>query len=105
MLSRDDYDNQTSFTGPEDMALLQELGLNVIHVGVLWAGVEPVQNVYNDTYLSIVEEASMYGLYSLFDMHQDDLSEKRVRGSNGRTIKFRKLPRQRLVPCTRIRTV
>jgi endoglycosylceramidase len=64
----------------KDFITLQQLGVNVIRLGVMWPGVEPVRGQYNSTYLdkiqSIVETAAKYGIYSLLDMHQDVLSEK-----------------------------
>lgn len=48
--------------------------MNVIRLGVLWAGVEPVRGKYNETYLkiikSIVDKCNLYGIYVLLDSHQ-----------------------------------
>jgi len=72
------FDAQTSLCD-YDMQLLQSLGVNVIRLGVMWPAVEPVEGVYNDTYLeavaSIVTNAASHGIYTLLDMHQDSLSE------------------------------
>jgi endoglycosylceramidase len=64
----------------EDFEIMQELGLNVLRLGVMWPGVEPsTRGVYNETYLDeidkIVSMAADHGVYTLLDMHQDDLSE------------------------------
>jgi endoglycosylceramidase len=63
----------------EDFQWMQKLGLNVIRLGVIWAGLEPVRGEYNETYLDqlehVVDLAASYGVYTLFDMHQDGLSE------------------------------
>ncbi|GMH65394.1 hypothetical protein TrRE_jg10183 [Triparma retinervis] len=65
----------------EDFEIMQSLGLNVVRLGVMWPGVEPTtMGVYNETYLDeidkIVTMASDHGIYTLLDMHQDDLSEQ-----------------------------
>ena len=43
-------------------------------------GVEPVEGQYNETYLDVIEDiinqAGVYGIYTLIDMHQDLFSEK-----------------------------
>merc|ERR1719503_247419 len=63
----------------EDFEWMQRLGLNVLRLGVLWAGVEPIQGQYNETYLDelefIVNTAAEHGVYTFLDMHQDGLSE------------------------------
>ena len=67
-----------SFT-EEDMKILSELGLNVIRLGIIWAGAEPTQGQYNETYYNtlryIIETAYKYNIYTFLDMHQDVLSE------------------------------
>ena len=61
----------------EDAALLASLGHNTIRLGVLWAGLEPVEGEYNMTYLEqikiCVDTAERYGLYPVLDMHQAGL--------------------------------
>ena len=56
------------------------MGYNTIRLGVLWAGLEPIQGQYNITYLEkvveIVEIASQHGLYPVLDMHQDAFNRK-----------------------------
>lgn len=63
-----------------DMQILSSMGMNVIRLGVMWAGVEPVQGQYNTSYLQqlelIVNWGAQYGVYSLFDMHQDVLADQ-----------------------------
>lgn len=75
----DHFDSRWSFS-QEDMQLLQEWGLNVVRLGVMWPGVEPTRNEYNETYLDLVEQVianmSDYGIYALIDCHQDAFSEK-----------------------------
>lgn len=64
----------------KDAETLAFLGLNVIRLGVMWPGVEPVRGQYNETYLAVIDKivslSAAQGIYSLFDMHQDVLSEK-----------------------------
>lgn len=63
----------------KDHAMLQSLGVNVYRLGSQWKGVEPTAGDYNMTYISklrkILKSAESYGIYTLFDMHQDVLSE------------------------------
>ena len=63
----------------EDFAWMQRMGLNVLRLGVMWPGLEPVRGQYNASYLDelerIAELAATYGVYTLLDMHQDGLSE------------------------------
>ena len=59
----------------EDFQWMQKLGLNLLRLGVMWPGYEPVRGQYNETYLDeidgIVKLAASYGIYTLLDMHQD----------------------------------
>ncbi len=75
----DVWDEDISLT-IKDFQTLQQLGLNVIRLGVMWPGVEPTRGQYNTAYLDqlewIVRRAADYGIYTLLDMHQDVLSEK-----------------------------
>nr|CAG8558943.1 2139_t:CDS:2 [Entrophospora candida] len=75
----DAFDPVTSFT-EEDIQILSSVNMNVIRLGVLWAGVEPVQNQYNESYLQvikgIVDKCNQYGIYVLLDSHQDVMNEK-----------------------------
>ena len=58
---------------------MKSFGLNMIRLGTMWPGIEPVKGQYNETYISLIktiaEEAANYGIYTLLDMHQDVLSE------------------------------
>eukprot|EP00026_Physarum_polycephalum_P007748 Phypoly_transcript_07814.p1 GENE.Phypoly_transcript_07814~~Phypoly_transcript_07814.p1 ORF type:complete len:482 (+),score=58.45 Phypoly_transcript_07814:61-1506(+) len=75
----DHFDSRYSFC-EQDLEYLEEWGLNVVRLGVMWPGVEPTRNQFNTTYLEIVEQVianmSQHGIYALIDCHQDDLSEK-----------------------------
>ena len=75
----DHFDAKESFS-VEDADLLASMGFNTIRLGVLWAGLEPVEGEYNMTYLDLVEEivvmAGERGIYSLLDMHQDAFNAK-----------------------------
>lgn len=63
----------------EDFVWLRKLGLNLVRLGVMWPGYEPVRGEYNETYLDeidrIVDLAAAHGVYTLLDMHQDGFSE------------------------------
>jgi endoglycosylceramidase len=64
----------------QDLALLQRRGINMLRLGAMWPGVEPARGWYNESYLAelrkITDMAAKHGIYTLLDMHQDDLSEK-----------------------------
>ena len=79
------YHPSLSGFGPDtfsetDIQLLKELGLNTIRLGMMMPGYVPKRGVYNQTYLSVIEQivrmAAKYGIYTLLDMHQDVLSRK-----------------------------
>ena len=50
MPSRDGFDGLTSLTA-KDFQLMQAAGLNVIRLGVMWPGVEPIRDQYNQVRL------------------------------------------------------
>jgi len=55
--------------------LYQQWGFNVVRLGSMWAGAQPVeQGQFNETYISVLEHAvkqlATYGIYVLLDMHQ-----------------------------------
>ena len=62
-----------------DFAKIQSFGMNMLRLGTMWPGVEPVRGQYNASYLEqlekIVQMAAARGIYTLLDMHQDGLSE------------------------------
>ena len=66
---------------PEDAALWASLGFNVVRLGVMWAGAEPLsRGAYNDTYLALLaaQADAFYtaqGIYTFLDAHQDGFSE------------------------------
>jgi len=67
------YDEQILNT--TRLRLYQEWGLNVVRLGTMWAGAQPVkQGQFNETYISILEQAvkqlASYGICVLLDMHQ-----------------------------------
>lgn len=59
----------------ETASRLARRGMNVVRLGVTWAGIEPEPERYNDVYLSGVEQAvkacEKYGIYVFIDFHQD----------------------------------
>ena len=58
----------------------KEWGFNVVRLGVMWTGVEPQQGIYNESYISIleniIEKLSKRGIYVILDLHQDVLSSR-----------------------------
>ena len=59
----------------EVLGTLSRRGVNLIRLGVTWAGIEPEMGVYNETYLAGVKETvrlcEAYGVYVYIDFHQD----------------------------------
>eukprot|EP00698_Gefionella_okellyi_P018721 TRINITY_DN564_c0_g1_i1.p1 TRINITY_DN564_c0_g1~~TRINITY_DN564_c0_g1_i1.p1 ORF type:complete len:499 (-),score=61.65 TRINITY_DN564_c0_g1_i1:98-1594(-) len=59
---------------------IASLGVNVIRLGLMWTGCEPVELQYNATYYTIIRETvtllAKHGIFTLLDMHQDALSTK-----------------------------
>ncbi|KAL0487854.1 endoglycoceramidase EGCSE [Acrasis kona] len=73
----DHFDSNLSFSR-EDMELLNDMGMNIIRLGIQWPALEPQRGQYNITYLNImkdlVKRMAEYNLYALLDFHQDNLS-------------------------------
>ena len=63
----------------EDMANLKKWGINVVRLGIMWPGVNPIQDIFDDKYLNIIENIvnhlAEYGIYTILDCHQDLLSK------------------------------
>jgi endoglycosylceramidase len=74
----DEFDPLTSLV-EKDFEHLQEVGINLLRLGVMWAGAEPARGQYNESYFHeirrIVDMAASHGMHVLLDMHQDLLSE------------------------------
>ena len=66
--------NTYSSLAEEDMKDLQEWGMNVIRLGVMWPGVSVAEGTYNYTYLetmnNLVSTLGSYGIYTIVDCHQ-----------------------------------
>ena len=64
----------------EDHLALESLGVNVYRLGIMWKGAEPVKGEFNQTYFNIIrkitEAAAEHNIYTIFDLHQDVISEK-----------------------------
>jgi len=62
-----------------DAKFLKSLGLNVIRLGAMWPGVEPVKGTYNTSYVEelrkIVRICADQGISVVLDFHQDGFSE------------------------------
>lgn len=58
--------------------LFKEWGLNCVRLGMMWKGLEPQRDQYNETYLAVINDAVQLlktrGIYSLLDSHQDVFS-------------------------------
>ena len=75
----DRFERETSFSR-QDWTLFKALGMNIVRLGVMWPGVEPVRGQYDWDYLKklkgLVESLIDFDIYVLLDMHQDTFSEK-----------------------------
>ncbi|MCK8061622.1 MULTISPECIES: cellulase family glycosylhydrolase [unclassified Fusibacter] len=64
---------------------LRALGFNLVRLGMQWQAIEPVQDVYNEEYLSWLEKMVCYckknDIYVYLDMHQDLFSGKFADGA------------------------
>lgn len=75
MVSKDKGKGYVGMFNEADFARVREMGMNCVRLGIIWDGLEPEPGVYNDDYLSRMDEligwAEKYGLYVFLDMHQD----------------------------------
>eukprot|EP00768_Dysnectes_brevis_P005632 gnl/Dysnectes_brevis/4145_a5461_719.p1 GENE.gnl/Dysnectes_brevis/4145_a5461_719~~gnl/Dysnectes_brevis/4145_a5461_719.p1 ORF type:complete len:521 (+),score=150.68 gnl/Dysnectes_brevis/4145_a5461_719:78-1640(+) len=73
------WNPDTSFN-EQDVQILQDLGLNLVRLGVMWGGTYPDLHMFNVTYLQeidrIVTMLADAGIYTIIDLHQDLLSER-----------------------------
>ena len=73
------YDPQAAGFGDSDAAFLENIGMTVVRVGVIWKAVEPAPGVYDDGYLNhiaaTVQTLARHGIVSLLDFHQDMYNE------------------------------
>ena len=73
------FNVNTTFSD-QDMKLWKEWGFNAVRLSCQWPGFEPEQGQLNHTYIdtlkTIVDMAAEYGIYTLLDFHQDDISQK-----------------------------
>ena len=58
-----------------ELSLLAKNGVNILRLGVTWAGIEPEMTRYNETYLAgvraTVRRCEAFGIYVFLDFHQD----------------------------------
>ncbi|KAL0232264.1 hypothetical protein PCE1_002606 [Barthelona sp. PCE] len=63
-----------------DFLFMQQQGITVIRLGIIWSGVEPspghIDYKYLDNIKNIVDLAGNYGIYSIIDLHQDLLTDQ-----------------------------
>lgn len=66
------FDPVFSLTDAEIQGL-SEWGFNVVRLGIMWQAVETAPGVYNDTYLTemneLINKMGAQGIYSLVDGH------------------------------------
>jgi len=73
--------NRNNSLCPEDADKLAGWGLNVVRLGVLWAGTHPTaRGDVNATYLEqvrkVIDMLEAHNIYTIVDMHQDVLHER-----------------------------
>ena len=71
------FDPSRSMSG-EDARNLRKWGFNIVRLGTMWPGLEPVRGQYNMTYLKEIERIvnllGSQGIVTILDLHQDLLS-------------------------------
>lgn len=64
----------------EDARRMRELGLNALRLPVNWSGIEPTQGVYDEAYLTRLDEVVAMcreaGVHVIIDFHQDAYSKE-----------------------------
>ncbi|CAD7924585.1 unnamed protein product [Amoebophrya sp. A120] len=76
---REGFDREVSLV-KRDYELMKKSGLNLIRLGVMWVGAQPIdRSSWNETYFSqtaeLIDEAKEHGIFVLADMHQDCYAE------------------------------
>ncbi|EGG17200.1 hypothetical protein DFA_08187 [Cavenderia fasciculata] len=75
----DTFDPQNSLC-QEDIDNLVSWGFNAIRLGVMWPGVEPERDEFNQTYVNvmkgIVDTLGDNGIYTIIDFHQDLINRR-----------------------------
>ncbi|CAH8600381.1 unnamed protein product [Schistosoma bovis] len=65
---------------PHSFRVLRDWGINVIRLEFNWIALKPQENEINREYLNIIERiidnAGLYGVYIIIDLHQDGLSKR-----------------------------
>ncbi|CAH8614174.1 unnamed protein product [Schistosoma rodhaini] len=65
---------------PHTFKVLRDWGINVIRLGFSWIALKPHENETNleyiDTIEKIIDNAGLYGVYIIIDLHQDGLSKR-----------------------------
>ncbi|CAH8530660.1 unnamed protein product [Schistosoma rodhaini] len=65
---------------PHTFKVLRDWGINVIRLGFSWIALKPHENETNLEYIDIIEKiidnAGLYGVYIIIDLHQDGLSKR-----------------------------
>lgn len=64
-----------TYITPEILEALKAKGINIIRLGLTWAGIEPTMGEYNNEYLDgfkkILKLCEKYEIYAFIDWHQD----------------------------------
>ena len=80
VINKSRADNYQPRATGADFALMRAWGWNCIRLGILWDGLEPQINQFDEAYLrkldGWIELAKKHGIYVFLDMHQDLYSYK-----------------------------
>lgn len=69
-----------SYFDERDAQLLESLGLNTVRLGIIWKGLEPKRDWFDETYLDRIEDIAnvlgRHGVTVMLDFHQDMANER-----------------------------
>jgi len=80
VVNKDPGSSYVGHISPGEMRKFKSWGFNVIRLGIIWDGLEPEPGIYNEEYLSKIDEMVQWAgdnsLWVILDMHQDLYSVK-----------------------------
>ncbi len=73
------YDFAERF-GEREFAAMQDMGFNIVRLGLTWASVEPRPGQYDETridwLISMLDMCERHGMHAILDMHQDLFAQR-----------------------------
>lgn len=80
VVSKSKQDNYLFQSGPEFYSDLKDWGINTLRFIVIWDGIEPMPDHYDESYLQELDQkiswATSQGLFVVLDLHQDLFSSR-----------------------------